>query len=180
MRSRIIHLLLAASFAGVLAVGAPAGTAYACDCAIAAPEDYLARADLAFEGTVATVAIPPSMPGRDPSLDPVAVTFAVETVVKWTAGGSAEEVTVSTANNSAACGVAFSPGERWRIYATLVPGGGLETGSCSGDELLGHGIIPERTPAGPPVTLLVAVGVTLALVGFSAWAFTRRPRGESA
>jgi hypothetical protein len=96
-------------------------------------------------------------------------------------GGPGERVAVSTANNSAACGIAFSAGERWRIYASLLPDGILETGLCSGDELLGHGTIPERTPAvGPPVALLVAGGVTLALVAFSVWAFSRRPQGESA
>jgi hypothetical protein len=180
MRSRLVQLLVAATFASVLAVSASAGTAYACDCAPGAPDDYLARADLAFEGVVATVAIPPSLPGRDTSLDPIAVTFAVETILKWTPGGSADEVTISTANNSAACGVAFSPGERWRVYASIAPGGNPQTGLCSGDELLGQGTVPERTPAGPPVSLLIAAGVALALVAFSAWAFTRRPRGESA
>jgi len=52
MRSRLVLLLLAGSFAAALAIAAPVGTAYACDCAIGAPEDNLARADLAFEGTV--------------------------------------------------------------------------------------------------------------------------------
>ncbi|MDP9468265.1 MAG: hypothetical protein M3P32_05935 [Chloroflexota bacterium] len=178
MRSRVAHLLLAASFASLLTVSASAGTAYACDCAIAAPEENLARADVAFEGTVAVVAIAPGMPDRDPSLDPIAVTFVVETLLKGP--GESNEISVSTANNSAACGIAFAAGERWRIYATLVPGGGLETGSCSGDELLGQGTIPERAASGPPVTLLVVGGITAALVAFSAWAFTRRPRGESA
>lgn len=180
MRSRLVHLLLAMSFAGVLAASAFTGTAYACDCAIGAPDDNLARADLAFEGTVTVVAIPPSMPGRDTSNDPIAVTFAVETVLKWTPGGPAEQITVSTANNSAACGVAFAPGERWRIYATLpVPGGNPQTGSCSADELLGKGSIPAPTPAGPPVTLLVGGGITAVLVAFTAWAFMRRPRGAA-
>lgn len=180
MRSRVAHLLLAASFASLLTVSASAGTAYACDCAIAAPEDNLARADVAFDGTVASVAIAPGMPDRDPSLDPISITFAVETVLKTSLDALiGPEILVSTANNSAACGMAFSAGERWRIYATLVPSG-LETGSCSGDELLGQGTIPERSAADPPITLLVVGGITLALVAFSAWAFTRRPRGESA
>lgn len=176
MRARLVRGLVALGFAGALAVATSTGTAYACDCAIA-PEDNLLRADVAFEGTVATVAIAPSMPGRDASLDPITVTFAVDTALKGVPG---ERVAVSTGNNSAACGIAFSAAERWRIYATLVPGGGLETGSCSGDVLLGRGTISEQTAAGPPVSLLVAVGATLALVAFSAWAFTRRPRGESA
>lgn len=179
MRSRLTHLLLATAFAGALAVSTSTGTAYACDCAIAAPDDYLAMADVAFEGVVATVAIAPSMPGRDPSLDPISVTFAVETVLKGPADdGIGSEIVVATAGNSAACGMAFSPGERWRIYATLTDGA-PQTGSCSGDELLGHGAVPEPSPASPPVALLAAVGVTLVLAAFSAWAFTRRPRGSA-
>ncbi len=78
MRSRLVHLLLATGFAGALAVSASAGSAYACDCAIGGPVDNLARAELALEGTVLTIAIPPSVAGRDTSLDPIAVTFAVE------------------------------------------------------------------------------------------------------
>ena len=178
MGARLVRGLVALGFAGALAVATSTGTAYACDCAVVEPADYLHRADVAFEGTVTAIAIPPSLPGKEPSLDPIGVTFAVDATLKGVLG---ESVELTTAGNSAACGVvALSAGERWRIYATVVPGGGLETGSCSGDELLGHGTIPERTAAGPPVALLVAVGVTLALVAFSAWAFSRRPRGESA
>ncbi len=77
--------------------------------------------------------------------------------------------------------MAFSPGERWRIYATLpVPAGNPQTGSCSGDERLGQGSIPAPSAAGPPLTLLIAAGITAVLVAFSGWAFMRRPREESA
>ena len=79
-----------------------------------------------------------------------------------------------------ACGVTFSPGERWRIYATLpVPGGNPQTTSCSGDELMGQGGVPVPS-AGSLLTLLIAATLVLALVTLSVWAFTRRPRGESA
>ena len=180
MRARLAHLLVGASFAFTLLLAASAGTASACDCAIGAPDDNLARADLAFDGTVATVAVPPSVPGRDTSLDPILVTFSVETILKWTPGGPADQVTISTANNSAACGVAFAPGERWRVYATVVPGGNPQTGSCSGDVLLGQGTVPAPPDAGPPLQFLAVIGIVLLLVAFSAWAFTRRPGGASA
>lgn len=179
MRARLAHLLMAGSFALTLLLAASAGTAFACDCAIGAPDDNLARADLAFDGTVATVAIPPSVPGRDTSLDPILVTFSIETILK-TPGGPADQVTISTANNSAACGVAFAPGERWRVYATVTPGGNPRTGSCSGDVLLGQGTVPAPPDAGPPLQLLAVVGIGLILVAFSAWAFTRQSRGASA
>ncbi len=183
MAARFPRLLLAIAFAAALASSAFAGSAYACECAIIASGAALDGADLAFEGTVLSVAITPSVAGRDTSNDPLAVTFAVERILKWTPGGPAERIIVSTPNNLRACGVTFLPGERWRVYAALpVPGGNPQTGSCSGDELLGTGSIPPGS-AGPPVTLMIAAGIIVAVaavVAVSGWAYTRRPRGESA
>lgn len=178
--TRPARLVVAVAFAAALAVSTSAGRAYACDCAVSTPEDNLARAELAFVGIVKTVAIPPSVAGRDTSLDPIAVTFAVETILKWTPGGPASEITISTPSNSAACGVAFVPGERWRIYATVVNGGNPRTDLCSGDEPLGHAAIPAETPAGPPVPLLIAAGLAVVLVAASARAVGRWARRASA
>jgi len=46
--------------------------------------------------------------------------------------------------------------------------------------LLGQGTVPAATGSGLPRELLPVLGDLAALVAFSAWAFTRRPRGESA
>lgn len=180
MSARFPRLLLASGFAAAVAASAVAPSAYACRCTSLAPGASLDSANLAFDGTVLTVAITPSVAGRDTSNDPLAVTFAVERILKWTPGRPADRITVSTPNNLRACGVTFLPGERWRVYTTLpVLGGNPQTGSCSGDELLGTGSIPPG-PSGPPVTLLIVVGIIAAVVAVLGRAHTRPPRGESA
>lgn len=179
MGARLVHLLLALGFAGALALATSTGTAYACDCAIGEPQDYLARADVAFEGTVTAVAVAPAMPGREPALAPVAVSFAVETYLKGAPDGEPASLTLTTENNSGACGVAFSAGERWRIYASLVPGAGLTTHLCAGDELLGMGTVPVPTVSGPPPALLLVIGAAVVVAAVSAWAFTRRSRSAA-
>ncbi len=179
MAARFPRLLLAIGFAAALASSALAGSAYGCRCTTLASGAGLEGADFVFEGTVLTVAITPSVAGRDTSNDPLAVTFAVERILKWTPGGPAERITVSTPNNLRACGVTFLPGEQWRVYAALpVPRGNPQTGSCSGDELLGTEGIPPG-PAGPPQVLLIAVGIIVAVVAVSGWVYTRPARGAA-
>jgi hypothetical protein len=76
--------------------------------------------------------------------------------------------------------MAFNLGERWRLYAYADPDGNLNTGLCSGNELMETGVpIPEiaAPEAGPPPTaVLVAGAAALVLVGISVWAFTRPAR----
>lgn len=176
MGARLAHLLLALGFAGALALATSTGTAYACDCAIGEPADYLARADVAFEGTVTALAVAPGLPGREPALAPIAVTFAVETFLKGEPDELPVSLTLSTENNSGACGVAFAAGERWRVYAATEPGVGLSTHLCAGDELLGIGTLPVATSSGPPTALLLAIGAAAVVAIISAWAFSRRSR----
>jgi len=178
----IRRMLAVAAFSTLVMVAAPVTQAFACSCVQLAAGQALANADLAFEGTVATVAITPSVAGRDTSNDPIQVIFTVETVLKGTPGGPAgPQILVSTANNSAVCGIEFTPGQRWRVYATVPAGGGNpSTSLCSGDELLGQGNVPAPAGGGPPLAILFGGGAALGLVAFGAWAFTRRPRGELA
>ena len=172
----IRRILTVAAFSTLVMVAAPVTQAFACSCV------QLANADLAFEGTVATVAITPSVAGRDTSNDPIQVIFTVETILKATPGGPpGPQILVSTANNSAVCGIEFTPGQRWRVYATLPAGGGNpSTTLCSGDELLGQGNVPATVGGGPPLAILFGGGAALGLVAFGAWAFTRRSHAELA
>lgn len=176
MARRLVRLLAGAAFAATLLAGAGSGRAYACDCMPTDAAALFAQADSVFVGTVTAVAIPPSLPGKDPSLDPISISFTVESVLK---GAEMSTAQITTAGNSAACGVAFSVGQRWQINALLDRAVGLATNSCSGDALLGAGEVPAPTESGgPPTQILLAGGVILAVAAFSAWAFTRRPRED--
>lgn len=180
MTRRLVSLVAAAAFAITLLASAGAGRAYACDCAPADPEGLFASADLVFVGTVAEIAIAPGLPGNE-GMEPMSVTFAVEDVLKGAVDGGM--VAVSTAGNSAACGVSFASGQRWQVNATLDRAAGYFTHLCSGDVLLGQGEVPATTEAGgggPPAPVLLVGGVLAILVGVSAYAFTRGSRGERA
>lgn len=176
MARRLVRLLAASAFAATLLVSAGSGRAYACDCMPNDAEALFASADVVFVGTVTGVAIAQSLPDAELAFEPASVTFAVEEMLK---GAAAVEVVVTTAGNSAACGVAFSVGQRWQINALLDRAVGLATNSCSGDELLGAGEVPAPAEnGGPPTQILLVSGVMLAVAAFSAWAFTRRPRED--
>lgn len=177
MTRRLVSLAAAAAFAIALLASAGVGRAYACDCAPAEPEALFASADVVFVGTVTGVAIAQALPDAELAFEPASVTFAVEEMLK---GAAAVEVVVTTAGNSAACGVSFSVGQRWQVNATLDRAAGLFTHLCSGDQLLGQGEIPAATKegGGPPPAVLLVGGVILAVAAFSGWAFTRRPRDD--
>jgi hypothetical protein len=175
---RLGSLAAAAAFAVALLAGAGTGRAYACDCAPADPEALAASADLVFIGTVTDVAVAQSLPDAELAFEPMTVTFAVEQLMKGEIGG--DLVVVTTAGNSAACGVAFNVGERWQVNATLDRAEGYFTHLCSGDQLLEAGEVPASTQegGGPPLQVLLVGGVLLAGAGFSAWAFSRGPRTD--
>jgi hypothetical protein len=137
-----------------------ASPAWACSCKEGAG---IAEAELAFDGTVQSVA---AGDGRSE------LRFAVDAVLKGAAGA---EVTLTTSDHEAACGYRFETGARYRVYA--VDG---TTSLCSGNTLLATAAGAEpsaRSQAGTEpaaadattvfwggtavVTVLVAVGLLL-------------------
>lgn len=167
------RIVLVAAFASLVTLAAPATTVFACSCMQMTPELALANANAAWVGVVTTV----GNAGADPN-DPVAYTFAVEQTLK---GELALTEVVRSSRSSAGCGMEFALGQRWRLYAYADEGAQLQTGLCSGNELLAEGVeVPLAESAGPPAQLLAAVGGLLLLGAISAWAFTRRGRATPA
>ncbi len=160
-----------------MTVAGPVTQVLACSCMQMTPAMALAGADVAFVGVVAAVddpAVGPVVGGGDP----LRYTFAVEESMK---GGPGVSVDIRSARDSAGCGMEFATGQRWRVFAYTDEAGQLQSGLCSGNELLAEGVpIPSPTPAPPPIGLLVAIGGAVVVAGISAWAFTRRGRSASA
>ncbi len=171
---------LVASLAIAFAAGlVPMTTALACDCAVAGPDEGLARADVAFVGTVIQVGWerdgppPPELAAPELPFAEQPVTFAVEEAIKGVAGSS---VVVFSSLDSGMCGIAFAVGQRWSVYAAVGPEGQLTTNNCMGGAYLGEGSV--ATPAEEPVRLstelLVAGGGVALLAVISLFAFRRR------
>lgn len=164
------RLLSAAVLAGFVVLAAPTGRVLACSCAPTSGEEALSHADIAFVGVVAAI----DEPGVGPVLEPVRYTFAVEQTIK---GELASRVEVFYDVTS--CSPEFGLAQRWRVNAYVAEGRQLQSNLCSGNELLAEGVpIPAERPSSltlPPVEVLVALGIGLAVAGFSVWAFTRRP-----
>jgi hypothetical protein len=98
--------------------------ALACSCAPAPPPDVaLGESAAVFAGKVVETRIA----GSDP-FDDLIARIAVDEVWK---GDVAETVDVSTAQDGATCGVWFSAGDRWLVYASARDDGSLETYLCS-------------------------------------------------
>lgn len=168
------RILAVAAFAGLITVAAPVTQVFACSCMQMTPELALANADLAWVGVVTNVDAAGVAPDSN---DPVRYTFAIEQMMK---GELAINVDVRSSRSSAGCGMEFALAQRWRVYAFADETGKLQTGLCSGNELLGEGVpAPTPTPAPPPIGLLGAIGVLALVGGISAWAFTRRTRASA-
>ena len=163
------RILLVAVFASLMTVAAPVTRVFACSCMQMTPALALANANAAWVGVVTSV----GAPGGDPN-DPVRYTFAVEQMLK---GELALTEEVRSSRSSAGCGMEFALGQRWRLYAYADEGAQLQTGLCSGNELLAEGVeVPVAEAAAPPIELLAAIGGLILLAAISAWAFTRRGR----
>ena len=178
------------------AVAVAVHPASACSCVAMTPEEALAQADVAFVGTVAEAPpMPEPAPGK-PLVDPVPgvvpfggavpFTFLVEGVAKGDVG---QPATVMGGFDSAACGMAFAPEERWLVFASL-DGDALTTSLCSGSVALAPGeeppvsitsVDPEPDEGGfsVPGPLLVASGGLAVLLAASYLAFRRRPTSDS-
>jgi hypothetical protein len=176
----------------IAAVAVAVHPALACSCVAMTPEEALAQADVAFVGTVAEAPPMPAPAPAKPRVDPfpggapfggeVPFTFIVEGVAK---GDVSQPATVVGSFDSAACGMAFAPEERWLVFASL-DGEALRTGLCSGSVALAPGEEPpvSLTPvdAEPdeggfqvPGPLLVAGGGLAVVLAASYLAFRRRP-----
>lgn len=176
---RLLAALAVAAAAGLV----PMTSALACDCALPEPGGELARADVAFVGTVTAVGWqtdgppPPDLPApelRAPELpfSEQPVTFAVEEALKGAPGAT---VQVFTSLDSGMCGIAFAVKQRWTLYAVIGPEGQLTTNNCLGSVLLGEGELPApvEEPVRIPGELLVAGGGIALLAVVSLFAFAR-------
>lgn len=176
MAIRLTRLLGALALVLLVSAVAPIARVYACSCIQMTPELALANANVAFVGVVTTIADTISGGPIISSGDPVSYTFAVEKMLKGSAGA---ELIVSSNRDGASCGMTFGLAERWRIYTYADESGRLATGICSGNELLETGVpIPEiaAPEAPPPLAVFVAGGAILAVIAVSLFAFTRPAR----
>lgn len=171
------RLVGVAIFASLVIVAGPTARVFACSCIQITPAIALANADVAFVGVVAGVTDAKAGNPVIGSGDPIVYTFAVEQVVK---GPAAVQIDLSSPRDGASCGQTFSLAERWRVFASADGSGGLATGICSGNELLGENApLPPVDPPAPPIGLLLVVAAVVLLGAVSAWAFTRRSRNAA-
>ena len=167
------RFLSVAVFATLVTLAAPTARVFACSCMQMTPQQALANADIAFVGVVAAINDPNSGPLVG-SGDSLVYTFAVESTLK---GDPAVTMDLLSSRSSASCGMEFAAAQRWRVFAYADEAGQLQTGLCSGNEMLAENApVPAPTPAPPPIALMLALGAAIGVAGVSAWAFTRRSR----
>lgn len=122
------HPLLRRSLlaAAVLPLLAAAPSADACSCTPpGSPRAELEHADAVFAGRVVAV----EAEDEESGFRRLAVRFALDAAWKGVPAG--DEVTVKTAEQSAACGYSFEPEEEYLVYAYASEAGGLTTGLCT-------------------------------------------------
>ena len=143
MVGRRVLVLAALLIAGTLAV--PPSAAVACSLASPGPTEaeYLAMADVVFEGVVGSHRDPNTGATGISSGDPVFWRFAVDREIKGTVSPVQE---VASARSGASCGITFQEGARYRVYAKYVSGT-LTTGLGSGTRLASA--IPSTTVPRP-------------------------------
>ena len=140
MRRRLTILLSIAVAAGVLWIPSPAS---ACTVAESTEAEQLARADLVFEG-IAASSHDPNAAAPISSGDPIYWTFIVDHRIK---GDAAAEQTVWTPRSGATCGVDFTVGVRYRVFAAARDGAFMSTlGSGTREAVL----VPETTTTTKP------------------------------
>jgi hypothetical protein len=171
----IRRLLTVAAFSTLVTVAAPVTHVLACSCIQFTPGQALATADAAWVGVVTGIDNPQD-PQAELGNDPIRYTFAVESVLKGQVGAT---VDVRSSPSSASCGQEFALAQRWRVFTFADENLQLQTGLCSGNELLAEGVAPTPRPTGPPTALLVGIGGIAVVAGISGWAFTRRTRSSS-
>ena len=117
---RVVAAALVVAAGMVIVAPPPAALA----CTIAGPEpteaEYLAMADVVFEGTAGSHRDPNTGASIISSGDPIFWTFTVDRVVKGGAGAVQE---VASARFPGSCGITFEEGTRYRVYAKYADGG---------------------------------------------------------
>jgi hypothetical protein len=125
-------ILVAVLAPATLVVPAPPA---AVACSIVEPrpteEEFLARADVVFEGAAGTHRDPNAGAPVIGSGDPIFWTFIVDRVIKGNVNLVQE---VASARSGVSCGIRFQEGARYRVYAGYVDGV-LHTGLFSGTRL---------------------------------------------
>ncbi len=118
-----------ALLAGVFALGPQ--PALACSCVPMTKPQHAGFSQVVFTGvaTGVTGAFPFSLSCSRSSMDPVFVTFTVETVYK---GDVPRETTVSTVVGGASCGYEFVAGRRYTVFAAATEGR-FDTNLCRGN-----------------------------------------------
>lgn len=127
---------------------APAG---ACTCAPSTEAEHLAEADAVFLGEVTGL--------DERSAAEVAWTFAVDGVIKGDVGG---EQAVSSAADSASCGLVAERGGYYLVFAHRSGGGGLSASLCGGTRAATPGEQPEGFPAAVPIPAGESAGASVA------------------
>jgi hypothetical protein len=140
---RLLLLLLGGLLVLTGWVLAPAASA--CSCVPATTAEQLARADVAFTGTLVSREVLRPDPGTSGSDDPVVHVFAVDTVLK---GAPAAQQIVVSAASSASCGLELSGDGPFLVLATAppdAPAGQLTATLCGGT-----GPVPPELAAEAP------------------------------
>jgi hypothetical protein len=134
---------IAGLFIVLVAAVATPRAAKACSCAPRGSEaEYVAASDVAFDGTAVS---------KTAGASANTYTFRIDAKVK---GEPTNPQDVNTAKDSAACGMDFTLGTAYRIYANKSDGGVLVTGLCSGDHEVGGSAptVPTTAPPKPSTT----------------------------
>jgi hypothetical protein len=150
--------------------------AWACSC-IGAPSNARSfeSADVVFIGTVVARA-DPNTGTTQSAADPITWTFRVQSVQK---GAASPTQTVLSARGGATCGVLFTVGRRYQVFAER-SGSHVNAFLCGGTTVLAAGATgfrPQLAPTGPPDDSrgvhLLFLGVSLALGGLLLRRFSR-------
>ena len=139
-------VVLAVALAAAGVVGAPSPVS-ACSFSgpSPTPEEYLARANLVFDGLAVASRDPKAGASIVSSADPIVWTFVVDRAIK---GSPSLEQEVATARSGGSCGFTFQVGVSYRVYASA-GGDGYTTNLGSGTTRLTD-TAPATTT--PPVT----------------------------
>lgn len=130
-------MVRATLLAGTIIATLGTSLAVACSCAAQTDVEYRLQADVVFAGTVTAIADPNA--GTSFSIaDPITWTFAVERTAK---GTSQQNQQVRSARDGAGCGMFFTLGRRYVVYADRTDGT-LHTSICSGTRELAPGEPP--------------------------------------
>ncbi len=130
---RLLAPVLAALAASAGLVVLTALPAEACSCVGGGPAKYTRWADVVLVGTVTDIErTDPGGGAVQSSLDPVRYTVDEERLLKGSLG-DADEVVVTSARDSASCGLdGIKVGTAYVVFASRTRDDGLTSGSCSG------------------------------------------------